>query len=152
MVNVINEIVINLPKEKVSAFVSDPANAPHWCTHIRSVEFSKGMPLRAGTQLVINEQVMHRYQQHTYEVVEFIAGQKMVMRTESNGMMLETTFGWQAVDENRTCMRLRHRARPAGISKAITPLFALSISSYSRRNLKYLKRLLEYSVRKMIVL
>lgn len=152
MVNVTNEIVINLPKEKVTAFVSDPANAPNWCTHIRSVEYNREMPLRAGTELVINEQVMHRYQQHTYEVVEFIAGQKMVMRTESNGMILETTFGWQAVDENHTCMRLRNRAIPAGLSKAITPLFALSIRSYTRKNLKYLKRMLEYSVRRMIVL
>jgi len=152
MVNVTNEIVINLPKEKVTAFVSDPANAPNWCTHIRSVQWNKEAPLRAGARLVINEQVMHRYQQHTYEVVEFIAGQKMVMRTESNGMVLETTIGWQAVDENRTCMRLRNRAQPAGLSKAISPLFALSISSYSRRNLKYLKRLLEYSVRRLGVL
>jgi hypothetical protein len=150
MVDVTTEIIINLPKEKVAEFVSNPGNAPQWCTHIKSVEW-KEKPLRAGVLIIFNEQIMHRYQQHVYEVVEVIPGQKIVIRTQSNGMMLETTFGWQAVDEDTTCMTLRNRCIPA-FSRALSPLFALTIRNFSRKNLKYLKRLLEHSSRRMAVL
>jgi hypothetical protein len=151
MVDVKNEIIIDLPKEIVAEFVSNPGNAPQWCTHIKSVEWDKEKPLRAGARIVFNEQVMHRYQQHVYEVVEIIPSQKMVIRTRSNGMMLETTFGWQAVNENTTCMTLQNRGIPA-FSKALSPLFALTIRTFTRRNLKYLKRMLENSNRRLAVL
>ena len=151
MVDVKTEIIINLPKEKVAEFVTNPGNAPQWCTHIKSVEWDEEKPLRAGSQIIFNEQVMQRYRRHVYEVIEIIPGQKIVIRTRSNGMMLETTFGWQAINENTTCMTLRNRGIP-GFSIALSPLFALTIRSFSRKNLKYLKRLLEYSSLRMAVL
>jgi uncharacterized membrane protein len=152
MVDVSTEIIINLPKEKVVEFASDPGNAPSWCTHIKSVEWNPEAPLRAGAKLVFNEQIMRRRQQHVYEVVEVIPGQKMIMKTSGNGMRMETTVAWQALNENTTCMTLRNRGIPTAFSKPIAPLLKLAIRKASRRNLKQLKKMLELSYRRLVVL
>ncbi len=152
MVDVSTEIIINLPKEKVAEFASDLGNAPSWCTHIKSVEWNNEAPLRAGAKLVFNEQIMRRRHQYVYEVVEIIPGQKMIMRTSGNGMRMETTVAWQALNENTTCMTLRNRGVPTAFSKPIAPLLKLAIRNASRRNLKQLKKMLELSYRRLVVL
>lgn len=152
MVDVSTEIIINLPKEKVVEFASDPRNVPNWCTHIKSVEWNNEAPLRAGAKLVFNEQVMRRRKQHVYEVVEIIPGQKVIMKSHSNGMRMETTVAWQAISENTTCMTLRNRGVPIAFSKSIAPLLKLAIRKASRRNLKQLKRMLELNYRRLVVL
>jgi uncharacterized membrane protein len=152
MVNVSTEIIINLPKEQVAEFVSDPANAPSWCTHIKSVEWNNDEPLRAGTKLVFNEQIMRRYKQQLYEVVEIIPGQKMTMKSRNNNMRMETTVAWQALNENTTCMTVCNRGIPVSFSKSIAPFLKMAIRKASRRNLKQLKRMLELSYRRLVVL
>jgi uncharacterized membrane protein len=152
MVDVSTEIIINLPKEKVVEFASDPRNVPNWCTHIKSVEWNNETPLRAGAKLVFNERIMRRPQQHVYEVVEIIPGQKVIMKSQSNGMRMETTVAWQAISENTTCMTLRNRGVPIAFSKSIAPLLKLAIRKASRRNLKQLKKMLELSYRRLVVL
>ena len=144
MVDVKTEIIINLPKEIVSEFVSDPNNAARWCKHLKSVEWDGHGPLRAGATIVFNK--------HIYEVIEVIPGQKIVMRTLRKGMNMLTTVAWQAINENTTCMTLRNRGIPRAFSNAIAPLFALAIRKICRSNLKHLKRILEYSNRRMAVL
>lgn len=152
MVDVSTEIIINLPKEKVAEFASNPHNVPNWCTHIKSVEWNNEAPLRAGAKLVFNEQIMRRLQQHIYEVLEIIPGQKVIMKNHGNGMRMETTVAWQAINENTTCMTLRNRGVPTAFSKPITPLLKLAIRKVSRRNLKQLKKMLELSSRRLVVL
>jgi uncharacterized membrane protein len=144
MIDIKTEIIINLPKEIVAEFVSDPNNAARWCKHIKSVEWEAHGRLRAGAKLVLNK--------HVYQVIEVIPGQKITMHTLSNGVNMETTIAWQAINEYSTCMTLRNRGIPHSFSKAIAPLLALVIRKLSRRNLKRLKNLLEYSNRRMAVL
>jgi hypothetical protein len=152
MVDVSTEIIINLPKEKVTEFASDPSNVPNWCTHIKSVEWNNDAPLRAGVKLVFNEQIMRRPHKQVYEVVEIIPGQKVIMKSQSNNMRMETTVAWQAINENTTCMTLRNRGIPVAFSKPIAPLLKLAIRKASRRNLKQLKRVLELNYRRLVVL
>jgi carbon monoxide dehydrogenase subunit G len=154
MVDVSTEIIINLPKEKVTGFALDPANVPNWCTHIKSVEWNNDGPLRAGVKLVFNEQIMRMRRPHkqVYEVVEIIPGQKVIMKSQSNGMRMETTVAWQAINENTTCMTLRNRGIPVAFSRSIAPLLKLAIRNASRRNLKQLKKMLELNYRRLVVL
>jgi len=152
MLDVSTEIIINLPKEKVAEFVSDPSNAPNWCPHIKSIEWNNEAPLRAGVRLLFNEQIMRRQLQHVYEVVEIIPGQKIIMKTHTRNRRMETTIAWQAINENTTCMTLRNRGIPAAFSKTIAPFLKLAFRKASRKNLKRLKRMLEFSYHRMVVL
>src|SRR5688572_10299868 len=103
MVDVKTEIIINLPKEIVAEFVSDPGNAPSWCAHIKSVEWNQNAPLRAGVKIVFSEQIMRRHQRYVCEMVEIIPGQKVMVKTRNKSMRMETTIAWQAINENTTC-------------------------------------------------
>lgn len=152
MVDVQTEIIINLPKERVAEFVSDPGNAPRWCSHITSVEWNSGLPLRAGAKIVFNERIMRRHRQYICEVVEVIPNQKVVMKTRNGKMRMETTVAWQAMNEHTTCMTVWNRGIPRALSKMISPFVALAIRNTSRRNLKQLKRMLEAGHRRMVVL
>ena len=143
MVDVSTEIIINLPKEKVTEFALDPANVPDWCTHIKSVEWDHDAPLRAGAKLVFNEQIMRRPHKQVYEVVEIIPGQKVIMKSQSNGLRMETTVAWQAINENTTCMTLRNRGQPRGFSKLMAPIMARAVRRANRKDLERLKAILE---------
>ena len=152
MVDVRTEIIINLPKEIVAEYVSDPGNTPSWCTHIESVEWNEDAPLRAGVKIVFDERIMRRHQRYVAEVVEIIPGQKLVVETRNNSMRMETVVAWQAINESTTCMTVWSRGIPRAFSKMISPFMALAIRSTSRRNLKQLKKMLEFSHRSMVVL
>jgi hypothetical protein len=152
MVDVKTEIIINLPKEIVAEFVSDPGNAPSWCAQIKSVKWNPDALLRAGTKIVFNEQGTRRYQQYVCEVVEIIPNQKMVVKTRNNNLRMETVVAWQAINENTTCMTVWSRGIPRALSRMFTPFTALAIRNTSRRNLKQLKRMLETSNRRLVVL
>jgi len=147
MVNVSTEIIIHLPKEKVAEFASDPDNAPKWYVNIESVEWLTEKPLKIGSQLVFRAKFMGRHLQYIYEVIEIIPGQKLVMQTVNTPVIIETTYGWQAVDENTTCMTFCNRGIPPGLSKILTPIVAIVIKQASRKDLKRLKSLLERNVR-----
>jgi uncharacterized membrane protein len=147
MVNVSTEIIIHLPKEKVAEFASDPENAPKWLVNIESVEWLTEKPLKTGSQLIFRAKFMGRHLQYIYEVIEIIHGQKLVMQTINTAYVIETTYGWQAVDENTTCMTLCNRGIPPGLSKILTPIVAIAIKQASRKDLKRLKFLLERNVR-----
>jgi uncharacterized membrane protein len=146
MVDVTTEIIIHLPKEKVAEFASDPDNAPKWYVNIESVEWLTEKPLKAGSQLVFRAKFMGRHLQYIYEAVEYIPGQKLVMHTVNTAYVMETTYGWQAVDENTTCMTLCNRGIPPGLSKILTPIVAIAIKQTNHRDLKRLKLLLEKNV------
>ena len=154
MVDVRTEIIINLPKEKVAEYVSDPGNTPNWCSHITSVEWNGHAPLRAGVKIVFNERIMRRHQQYVCEVVEIIPGQKVVVKTRNKKMRMETTVAWQAINENTTCMTVWSRGIPRALSRMISPFMALVIRNTNRKNLKQLKRMLElvHSKHLMVVL
>jgi len=152
MVDVKTEIIINLPKEIVAEYVSHPGNAPSWCSQIKTVEWDQNVPLRAGAKIIFNERGMRRYQQYVCELVEIIPNQKMVMKTRNGNMRMETVVAWQAINENTTCMTVWSRGIPNALSRMITPFMVLAIRNTNRRNLKQLKRMLETSNRRMVVL
>jgi uncharacterized membrane protein len=142
-VDVVTEITIARPVEAVAAYASDPSNAPDWYANIDSVEWETPPPVQVGSRLAFVARFLGRRLAYTYEIVEHVAGERLVMRTAQGPFPMETTYTWEAVDQGSTRMSLRNRGEPAGFSKLSAPFMAGAMRRANRKDLARLRSLLE---------
>ncbi|HJR58315.1 MAG TPA: SRPBCC family protein [Vicinamibacterales bacterium] len=142
-VDVSSEVVVHRPLQQVSGYATDPDNAPRWYTNIKSVEWKTPRPLRVGSQIAFVAHFLGRRMAYTYEIVDWIPGKHLVMRTTEGPFPMETTYTWAAVPNGSTRMTLRNRGSPAGFSRWIAPFMALAVRRANRKDLARLKARLE---------
>ena len=142
-VDVLTEIVIDRPCAAVAAYVGDPSNAPHWYVNIESVVWRTLEPVALGSRMDFVARFLGRRLAYTYEVVELVPGERLVMRTAQGPFPMETTYTWQPVDADRTRMTLRNRGEPAGFAKMTAPVMAAAMRRANQKDLANLKRMLE---------
>ena len=142
-VDVLTEIVIERPCAQVSAYAGDPSHAPRWYANIRSVTWETPPPARLGSRIAFVAQFLGRRLVYTYEIVDLIPGERLVMRTSQGPFPMETTYTWQPVEEARTRMTLRNRGEPVGFGKIAAPVMAAAMTRANAKDLAALKRLLE---------
>jgi hypothetical protein len=145
-VDVLTEAVIDRARSVVAAFASDPGNAPRWYANIKSVEWKTEPPLRLGSRIAFVAEFLGRRLAYTYEVTEYLPGERLVMRTAQGPFPMETTYTWASTGEGGTRMTLRNRGMPSGFSQLAAPVMAASMRSANRKDLEHLKRLLEAPV------
>jgi uncharacterized membrane protein len=142
-VDVLTETVIERPCAEVAAYAGDPSHAPEWYANIESVEWLTEPPLRVGSKLTFAAQFLGRRLVYTYEVVELVPGERLVMRTAEGPFPMETTYTWQPVAGDRTRMTLRNRGEPTGFAKLGAPMMSAAIRRANQKDLASLKRRLE---------
>ena len=142
-VDVLTEIVVDRPSSRVSEYAADPDHAPLWYENIKAVEWKTSPPVQVGSQIAFVAHFLGRRMAYTYEVVAFMPGQQLVMRTSEGPFPMETTYTWEAVDSRRTRMTLRNRGTPTGFSRWAAPFMASAMRRANRKDLSHLKRLLE---------
>jgi uncharacterized membrane protein len=142
-VDVTSEIVINRPKAQVSAYASNPNNAPSWYVNIKSVEWRTQPPAKVGSQIAFVAHFLGRRMAYTYEIVELSPGQALVMRTAEGPFPMETEYTWAETGTGLTRMTLRNRGTPSGFSGLVTPFIAWAMRRANQKDLALLKQLLE---------
>ena len=142
-VDVFTETTIRRPVDVVSAYAGDPSNAPDWYVNIESVEWKTPPPAQVGSQVAFVARFLGRRLAYTYELVEWIPGERMVMRTAQGPFPMETTYTWEPAGEDSTRMTLRNRGAPAGFSKAAAPFMAIAMRRANRKDHACLRRALE---------
>lgn len=141
-VDVVNSIVINRTIDDVSQYAADPDNAPLWYQNIKSVEWRTPPPAQIGSQIDFVAQFLGRRLAYTYEIVEFVPGRRLRMRTPGPPFTMETTYTWDA-ENGATRMTLQNRGAPSGFSAWVAPFMSLMIGRANRKDLALLKRRLE---------
>ena len=142
-VDVLTEIVIERPPDRVAGYAGNPSNAPEWYVNIKAVEWKTPPPLAVGSRLAFVAHFLGRRLAYTYEIVELVPGAKLVMRTAEGPFPMETTYTWQPDGDGKTKMSLRNRGEQRGFSKIAGPLMAAAMRRANRKDLARLKTLLE---------
>jgi uncharacterized protein YndB with AHSA1/START domain len=142
-VDVITETIIHRPPAEVAAYAGNPDNAPEWYVNIKSVEWRTAPPLAVGSRLAFVAHFLGRRLAYTYEIVDLVPGERLVMRTAEGPFPMETTYTWDADGEKATRMTLRNRGEPSGFSRIAAPLMAAAMRRANRKDLARLKAILE---------
>ena len=142
-IDVTTEVVVDRPRSVVASYAADPDRAPSWYANIASVEWKTPGPLQTGSRLDFVAQFLGRRLAYTYEVVEWIPGRRLVMRTAQGPFPMETTYLWEDAPGDGTRMTLRNRGTPSGFSRLMAPFMALAVRRANQKDLRRLKDLLE---------
>jgi hypothetical protein len=144
-VDVLTETVIRRPVAEVAASAGDPGNAPEWYVNIASVEWRTAPPVAVGSRMDFVARFLGRRLAYTYEVVDLVPGERLVMRTSDGPFPMETTYTWEPLDSGATRMTLRNRGRPSGFSTVVAPFLAGAVRRANRKDLGGVRTRLEHS-------
>jgi uncharacterized protein YndB with AHSA1/START domain len=142
-VDVTTEIVIDRPCAQVAAYAADPSHAPDWYANIKSVSWRSAPPAQVGSTMDFVARFLGRRLAYTYEIVDLVPGQRLVMRTAQGPFPMETTYTWEPVGDGSTRMTLRNRGEPSGFGKMAAPVMAAAMRRANDKDLAALKRILE---------
>jgi uncharacterized membrane protein len=136
-VDVVTEIEIGRPRAEVAAYAADPDNATTWYENIERVE------RQTESRVAFVARFLGRRLAYTYEIVELVPGERLVMRTADGPFPMETTYTWADNGRGGTRMTLRNRGEPSGFAGVAAPLLASAMRRANRKDLERLKALLE---------
>lgn len=145
MVDVETEIVINRDLDVVADYSSDPSNAPEWYVNIEAVDWLGEPALEVGSKMEFRASFLGRRLRYTYEIIDLVPGERLVMRTAQGPFPMETTYTWSVVGDESTRMTLRNRGEPQGFSKLVAPFMAPAMRRANHKDLARLKAILEGS-------
>jgi uncharacterized membrane protein len=142
-VDVLTTIEVDRPRPEVAAFAADPDNATAWYVNIRSVEWETEPPVRVGSRIAFTAQFLGRGLSYTYQVLELVPGERLVMSTAQGPFPMTTTYEWADLPGGRTRMTLRNAGEPSGFAKVGAPMMAAAMRRANQKDLQRLKEILE---------
>ena len=142
-VDVETSIEIDVARDQVAAFASDPENAPRWYVNISSVVLETPPPVAVGSRMAFVAHFLGRRIAYTYEVREMVDGERFVLGTAEGPFPMETTYTWSDTAAGGTRMTLRNRGEPTGFGQLAAPVMARAMRRANLKDLRTLKSLLE---------
>jgi hypothetical protein len=142
-VDVLTEIDIDRPVDEVAAYAADPSNATAWYANIDAVDWKTPPPVAVGSKVAFVARFLGRRLEYTYEIVDFVPGERLVMRTAQGPFPMETTYTWSPTGTGSTRMTLRNRGEPAGFSRLMAPMMAPAMRRANRKDLAAIKAIIE---------
>lgn len=142
-VDVQTEVEIHRSRDDVAAYAADPDNATAWYRNIESVEWKTARPLAVGSRIGFVAAFLGRRLAYTYEIEEFVPGERLVMSTADGPFAMETTYTWEDTPRGSTRMTLRNRGEPTGFSGIAAPIVAGAMRRANRNDLRRIKQILE---------
>ncbi len=142
-VDVETPIEIARPRDEVAAYACDPDNATAWYQNIEQVSWETPPPLTVGSRVAFVASFLGRRLSYTYEIVELVPRERLVMRTAEGPFPMETSYSFMDAGDGRTRMTLRNRGEPSGFAKVGAPVVAAAMRRANRKDLAALRAVLE---------
>jgi uncharacterized protein YndB with AHSA1/START domain len=134
---------IDRPRGEVAAYCCDPANITSWNANILQVQWDSDQPVAVGSLLGFTSGFLGRRLEYTYEVVELVPDQRLVMRCDREPFPMETTYLWDDDEHGGTWMTVRNRGKPTAFAGLAAPILATAVRRATTKDLARLKSLLE---------
>ena len=137
-VDVLSEIVMQRPREEVARYASNPDHTPAWYVNIQTVEWKTPPPVTAGAQVAFVAHFLGRRMAYTYEIVELVPGERMVMGTAQVPFPMETTYTWHSTPDGGTRMAARQgtwidaKSSAASLINSCSPAIRRSVSYHAK--------------------
>lgn len=132
---------IGAPVAVVSSYAGDPAHAPEWYANIRSVEWQTEPPVAVGSRMAFVAHFLGRRLAYTYEVVDLVPGERLVMRTSDAPFPMQTSYTW-AAEDGGTRMTLRNTGSPSGFGALAAPVMRRAMRAAMTKDLRNLGHVL----------
>jgi uncharacterized lipoprotein YmbA len=107
------------------------------------VQWQTDRPARVGSRVAFVAQFLGRRLACSYEIVEYVAGERLVMRTAEGPFPMETSYTWASSASGQMRMTLRNRGQPSGFAMLAAPFMAMAMRRAHRADLARLKSVME---------
>ncbi len=137
--------MVEYRNDVVAAYATDPANALNWYANIESVEWRSSPPAKVLVRRSSSSPTSSRTLRYTYEIVDLVPNERLVMRTDQGPFPMETTYQWTpAARPIGTKMRRSCRnCALTGFSMLAAPLMKSVMRRANRHDLARPKAILE---------
>ncbi|HVH64135.1 MAG TPA: SRPBCC family protein [Candidatus Dormibacteraeota bacterium] len=142
-IDVTTDAVIDRSRSEVASYAADPTNAPTWYSNIDSISWKTQPPVRVGSLMTFVARFLGRRLEYTYEVVDFVPGERLVMRTAQGPFAMETTYTWADTGPGQTRMTIRNRGEPSGFASVAAPMMSAAMRRANLKDLANLKKIVE---------
>jgi uncharacterized membrane protein len=142
-VDVETGIEIARPRDEVAAYACDPDNATAWYENIKAVSWETPPPLTVGSRVAFVASFLGRRLSYTYEIIELVPGERLVMRSAEGPFPMETTYEFADAAGGGTRMTLRNRGEPSGFAKVGAPVMARAMKRAMSQDLERLGEILQ---------
>lgn len=143
--------VYEAPRDLVASIAGDPAQAARWFGNVRYVRWHAEPGVTVGACVDLVSQQLGRELAYTYEIVDIVPGERLVMRSE-RPFRVETSLTWwdeepapaeeHLPERPRTGMALRNAGWPAGMTTLGSGAVTLGMKRAMRRDLERLRLVL----------
>ena len=144
-VDVATQIVIDRPRAEVATYASDPDHVTAWYANISSVTWQGPKNVVVGARMEFTAKFLGRRLVYTYEIVDLVPGERLVMRTADGPFPMVTTYEFADVGAGATRMTLRNAGAPEGFAKIAARGMERAMRSANTKDLARLKAVLEAS-------
>ena len=141
-IDVKTEIVINRPREKVTAYATDPDNDPVWIGGISESVRLDDSATAVGSKVKRVASFLGKRIEYINEVIEYHPQGLLTMKSVSGPFPMTITYRFSET-EGSTLAQIRIQGGGGGFYRLAEPLLARAVKRNISRDLKNLNRLLE---------
>jgi uncharacterized membrane protein len=133
---------IQRPRDKVAAYLRDPANDTEWIGGIRSARLLTPGPVAVGSQVERVATFLGRRVQYVNEITELTAD-RLAMRSVRSPFPMRVTYGHRNAGGAATEVSVRVEGDAGRFYGLVAPLLGLAVRRSITRDLRNLKQVLE---------
>jgi hypothetical protein len=133
---------VETPRDRVAAFLRDPANDQRWIGGIRAVRLLTPPPVAVGSQVERVAAFLGRRIEYVLEVTE-LSAERLATRSVKAPFPMRVTYGFRAAGDRSCEVSVRVQGETGRFYGFAGPLLASAVRRSLRRDLRALKQLME---------